>query len=84
MYVRMQVDPTGKKVNWFECKFGLETRSKGGSRYRSHGERMAVFYSPDGHEDSTEWTYMVTYGTRDEDSLPVGSAAPNHGLFNEP
>ena len=66
MYVRMQVDPTGDTINWFECKLGLETHPNGRSRYRSHRERMAVIYSPDGHEDSSEWTYIVAYGTRDE------------------
>lgn len=66
LYVRLQVDPAGERVNWFECKLGLETRREGRGRYRSHGERMAVIYSSDGHEDSTDWTYMVTFGTRAE------------------
>lgn len=64
IYIRMQVDPAGKTVNWFECNLGLETSRKGQNRSRSHSERMAMIYSPDGHDDSTEWTFMVTYGAR--------------------
>jgi hypothetical protein len=65
MYVRVQVDSTGQSVNWFECKLGFETHERR-THNRSRRERLAALYSPDGHEDSTEWSYEATFGTRDE------------------
>ena len=63
--VELQVNPSGDRVTWLECKLGEKGRT-GMIRtpYRSPTKRIKLLHSLDGKRDLFDWAYLVTFGER--------------------
>lgn len=69
LFVELQVDITGEKLAWLECKLGA--RDKSGTAwtpYRSASARIKLLHSLDGKRDLIDWAYIVTFGKEPTDT----------------